>query len=347
MKLSVLDQSTASKDRSQDVAIRETLELARHCDALGYHRYWVSEHHNSGSIVGTAPEVLMSAIAATTPRIRVGSAGVMLPHYSSLKVAEQFRVLEAIAPGRIDLGIGRAPGSDQMTSYALNPFPQNVLEQFPRQVQELRDWVSGTPLPEGHPFRTITAQPTGPSTPELWILGSSDYGAQLAAYFGLPYAFAYFFSEGTGVEQALELYRRDFRPTEKNPKPIATICVWALAADTEEEALRQFKTRERAIVDRRQGIRLPLMPPEEAERPYAPAELLTADKLRRKAIVGSAARVAEKLKALAKYLDLDELVVVTWTYDPEPRHRSYELIAEAFGLPTAGGNSRRDTYPGR
>src|SRR5258705_276064 len=203
MRLSVLDQSTASKGRTQDTAIREPLELARHCDALGYHRYWVSEHHNSGSIVGTAPEVLMSAIAATTPRIRVGSAGVMLPHYSALKVAEQFRVLEAIAPGRIDLGIGRAPGSDQLTSYALNP------------------------------------------------------------------------------------------------NPLATICVWALAADTEEEALHQFKTRERAIVDRRQGIRLPLMSPEEAERPYSPVELATAEKLRRKAIVGTAEQVAARLKELA------------------------------------------------
>jgi luciferase family oxidoreductase group 1 len=332
MRLSVLDQSTASKGNSQDVAIRETLELARFCDALGYHRYWLSEHHNSGSIVGTAPEILMSAIAATTSRIRVGSAGVMLPHYSALKVAEQFRVLEAIAPGRIDLGVGRAPGSDQLTSYALNPNPQNVLDQFPRQVQELQHWVSGKPLPEGHPFHTIAAQPTGPTSPELWILGSSDYGAQLAAYFGLPYAFAYFFSEGTGVEQALELYRKNYRPSEKNPRPTATICVWALAADTEEEALRQFKTRERAIVDRRQGIRLPLMPPDEAERPYSPAELATADKLRRKAIVGSSGQVAARLKELARSLELDELVIVTWTYDSAPRHRSYELLAEAFEL---------------
>jgi luciferase family oxidoreductase group 1 len=339
MRLSVLDQSTASKGRAQDTAIRETLELARHCDALGYHRYWVSEHHNSGSIVGTAPEILMSAIAATTPRIRVGSAGVMLPHYSALKVAEQFRVLEAIAPGRIDLGIGRAPGSDQMTSYALNPNPENVLDQFPRQVQELRHWVSGTPLPERHPFSRVVAQPTGPTNPELWILGSSDYGAQLAAHFGLPYAFAYFFSEGTGVEQALDFYRKDYRPSEMNPKPIATICVWALAADTEEEALHQFKTRERAIVDRRQGIRLPLMPPEEAERPYSPAELATVEKLHRKAIVGSGEQVAARLKELAKSLDLDELVVVTWTYDPAPRHRSYELLAQAFALGDADAHS--------
>ena len=332
MRLSVLDQSTASKDRTQDTAIRETLELARHCDALGFHRYWVSEHHNSGTIAGTAPEILMAAIAATTARIRIGSAGIMLPHYSALKVAEQFRVLDAIAPGRIDLGVGRAPGSDQMTSYALNPTPQNVLDQFPRQVQELRHWVSGIPLPEGHPFRTIVAQPSGPSSPEIWILGSSDYGAQLAAYFGLPYAFAYFFSEGTGVEQALELYRSNFQPSENNPKPIATICVWALAADSEEEALRQFKTRERAIIDRKQGIRLPLMPPDEADRPYSFAEMRTAEKLRRKAIVGSKEQVAARLDELAKNLELDELVVVTWTYDAAPRHRSYELLAQAFEL---------------
>ncbi|MEQ1774183.1 MAG: MsnO8 family LLM class oxidoreductase, partial [Burkholderiales bacterium] len=165
MRLSVLDQSTASKGRTQDTAIRETLALARHCDALGYHRYWVSEHHNSGNIVGTAPEVLMAAIAATTPRIRVGSAGVMLPHYSAFKVAEQFRVLEAIAPGRIDLGVGRAPGSDQLTSHALNPNPQNVHDQFPQQVQELQHWVSGTPLPDDHPFKRVIAHPTGPTFP--------------------------------------------------------------------------------------------------------------------------------------------------------------------------------------
>src|SRR5215213_394848 len=154
MRLSVLDQSTAARGRTQDVAIRETLELARNCDALGYHRYWVSEHHNSNSIVGTAPEVLMAAIAATTTRIRVGSAGVMLPHYSALKVAEQFRVLEGIAPGRIDLGVGRAPGSDLLTAMALNPYA-NAADEFPQQVIDLQAWLAGKPLQEGHPFRAI------------------------------------------------------------------------------------------------------------------------------------------------------------------------------------------------
>ena len=333
MKLSVLDQSTASKGKTQDVAIRETLALARHCDALGYHRYWVSEHHNSGNIVGTAPEVLMAAIAATTPRIRVGSAGVMLPHYSALKVAEQFRVLEAIAPGRIDLGIGRAPGSDGLTAHALNPNPQDVQDQYPRQVQELQHWVSGTPLPDGHPYSKIFAQPKGPGTPDIWILGSSDYGAQLAAYLGFPYAFAYFFSGGAGVEQALDLYRRTYRPSEHCPQPNATICVWALAADTEEEAWRLYKSRERSSIDREFGVRQPLISPEEAaSRTFTAAEAAVAEKLRRKSIVGTAAQVGTKLRELAQRLELDELVVVTWTYDPEPRHRSYELLAREFGL---------------
>ena len=198
MKLSILDQSTAAKGRPEGEAIRETLELARLCDSLGYHRYWVSEHHNSGSIVGTAPEVLMAAIAATTTGIRVGSAGVMLPHYSALKVAEQFRVLEGIAPGRIDLGVGRAPGSDRITALALNP-DERASENFPRQVLDLMHWVAGEPLEDDHPFGRIIAHPRGPTVPEMWILGSSDYGAQLAAHFGLPYAYAYFFSDGRGV----------------------------------------------------------------------------------------------------------------------------------------------------
>ena len=330
MKLSVLDQSTAAQGQSQDVAIRETLELARHCDALGYHRYWVSEHHNSDSIVGTAPEVLMAAIAATTQRIRVGSAGVMLPHYSTLKVAEQFRVLEGIAPGRIDLGVGRAPGSDRLTAYALNPYA-NAADEFPQQVQDLQAWVSGAPLPEGHPFRAIKAHPMGPTSPELWILGSSDYGAKLAAHFGLPYAFAYFFSDGRGVEEALDLYRRNYRPSPRYPRPQATICVWALAADTEAEARRLLMTREFWRIGFEQGIRKPLVSPEEAGAySYTTAERATIESLRRKAFVGTAEQVATRLTELARHLDLEELVIVTWTHDPAPRHRSYELLAEAF-----------------
>ena len=336
MKLSVLDQSTASKGRTEDTAIRETLDLARHCDALGYHRYWVSEHHNTGNIVGTAPEILMAAIGATTRKIRVGSAGVMLPHYSSLKVAEQFRVLEAIAPGRIDLGLGRAPGSDQRTAYALNPATNNA-EDFPQQVYELQAWVSGAPLDSRHPFHMLKAHPLGPTSPEIWILGSSDYGARLAAHFGLPYAFAYFFTDGRGMEEALELYRRNYRPSERHPEPRATICVWALAADTEEEARRLAMTREHARILRDLGIRDALVSPEEAATyPYTDAQRMSIESMRRKAFVGTAEQVKSQLTALAGRLDLDELVIVTWTYDPAPRYRSYELLAKAFDLTPMG-----------
>jgi luciferase family oxidoreductase group 1 len=332
MKWSVLDQSTSAEGSTQDAAIRESIALAQLCDTLGYHRYWVSEHHNSASIVGTAPEILIAAIAATTRRIRIGSAGVMLPHYSALKVAEQFRVLEAIAPGRIDLGVGRAPGSDPLTARALNPY-SNAADEFPQQVVELQSWLGGTPLPEGHPFRKVSAHPQGPTSPDVWILGSSDYGAQLAAYLGLPYAFAYFFSDGRGVEQALDLYRRNYRPSPRYPAPIATICVWALAAETWAEAQRLLTTREYWRVGFEKGQRNPLVSPDQAAAyPYNAEERATVAALRAKAFVGTAPEVTARLEALAGQLALDEIVINTWTFDPEARKRSYELLAGAFGL---------------
>ena len=332
LALSVLDQSIAIAGAPQAQAIRCSLDLAQHCENLGYHRYWVSEHHNSDSIVGSAPEVLMAAIAAKTSRIRIGSAGVMLPHYASLKVAEQFRVLEALAPGRIDLGLGRAPGSDQLTAMALNPYGLGA-DQFPRQILDLQAWVSGSELPSDHPYKSVKAHPQGPSAPEMWILGSSDYGAQLAAYLGLPYAFAYFFTEGRGVELALDLYRRYYRPSERFPEPKASICIWALAADTEAEARHLLKTRELWRIGFEQGKRNPLVSPEEAERyVFNAAEQASVDALRRKAIVGDAAQVAEKITRLADQLGLEEIVINTWAYDHQARKHSYRLIAQAFGL---------------
>jgi luciferase family oxidoreductase group 1 len=333
MKLSVLDQSTAVRGRPQTDAIADSLALARHCDALGYHRYWVSEHHNSGSIVGSAPEVLMAAVAATTSRIRVGSAGVMLPHYSALKVAEQFRVLEGIAPGRIDLGVGRAPGSDRLTAYALNPDAGQAAERFPQQVQDLEAWVSGAALAPGHPFAAIHAHPQGPTRPDIWILGSSNYGAQLAAHFGLPYAYAYFFSDGQGVEEALDLYRSGYRPSERHPLPQATICVWALAADTTEEAQRLLMTREHWRIGFERGLRLPLVSPEEAAAAvYDEADKARIAALRRRAMAGTGDEVASRLRALGTQLDLDEIVINTWTFDPAARRHSYTLLARAFEL---------------
>ena len=334
IKLSVLDQSVAVTGRTEDASIRQTLSLAQHAESLGYHRFWVSEHHGHPSIVGSAPEVLMAAIAATTSRIRIGSAGVMLPHYAPLKVAEQFRVLEALAPGRIDLGVGRAPGSDMRTARLLRQSPQQSSDDFPVQVRELQAWVTGREgidLPQGHPGLGVTANPTGPTNPTLWMLGSSDYGAQLAAHYGLPYAFAYFITDGQGAHQALDLYRQLYRPSALHPKPQAVLCVWALAADTEAEAWHQFSSRERWRLDRNSGAIGPLPSPVDvAKRPYSAAQQVQVDQLRANALVGSGAQVAAKLRALAESLEVDELVVITWAHEPQVQRRSYELLAKEF-----------------
>jgi luciferase family oxidoreductase group 1 len=327
LTLSVLDQSVAVDGRQQDDAIRQTVALASKCEAWGYKRFWVSEHHSHPSIVGTAPEVLMAAIATQTSRIRLGSAGVMLPHYAPLKVAEQFRVLDALAPGRIDLGVGRAPGSDGRTAQLLNP-DRYASENFPQQVMELQAWVTGEPLPAGHPGHGVFAYPSGPTSPHVWMLGSSDYGAQLAAHLSLPYAFAYFITDGQGADHAMHLYRNNFRPNEVMPKPEGVICVWALAADTEEEAWRLFESRVRWKLDRNLGRIGALLPPEQAVRDYASSEQRTLTELKENALVGTAKQVASKLRALAKRLQIEEIVVITWTHDPAAQARSYELLAQ-------------------
>ena len=331
LKLSILDQSAAASGRGQDATIRQTLALAQKAEAWGYHRFWVSEHHSHPSIVGSAPEVLMAAIAARTQRIRLGSAGVMLPHYAALKVAEQFRVLDALAPGRIDLGVGRAPGSDGRTAQLLNP-DRHASERFPQQVMELQAWISGRDFPVGHPGHGVFAYPQAETAPTVWMLGSSDYGAQLAGHLGLPYAFAYFITDGQGADDALQIYRETFRPSASLQKPAAIVCVWALAADTDEEALRLFESRARWKMDRNLGRIGALLPPEEAARDYSPAEQFALQRLRDSALIGSAATVGHKLRQLAARLEVDELVVITWTHDPAAQMRSYELLAQEFAL---------------
>jgi len=336
LRLSVLDQSTIVTGRSPDASIRESIALAQHCEALGYHRYWCAEHHNSDSIAGTAPEVLLAAIGATTSRIRIGSAGIMLPHYSSLKVAEQFRVLEAIAPGRVDLGLGRAPGSDGRTAYALNPAADTAAEHFPAQVRDLVHWLAGEKLVEGHPFRDIQAQPQGPHLPEVWLLGSSDYGAQVAAYFGLPYCFASFITDGRGAEQALDVYRKTYRPSPRHPEPHGAVCIWALAADTEEEATRLFQSRALARLLRDRGVFAPLMSPDEAAaHAYTESDHMRLEKIRGRHIFGTPSQVAEKLRMLGESHGVEEIALLTTTHDPEARRRSYALLAREFG--TAAG----------
>jgi luciferase family oxidoreductase group 1 len=333
LRLSVLDQSVAVAGRPHPDSIRETLALAEACEALGYHRFWLAEHHNHDTIVGTAPEILMAAIAARTRRIRIGSAGVMLPHYSALKVAEQFRVLDALAPGRIDLGVGRAPGSDGRTAQALNPYGHVQTMGFPEQVRDLVAWVTGNELPPDHPFRGIRAFPTGDTAPQVWMLGSSDYGAQVAAHFGLPYSFAYFITDGAGAEQAIAIYRQHFQPSPHLSRPVANICVWALAAETTEAAQHLFTSRAKWRIARDRGLLAPIAAPEAPPPfPFGPLEEARMAELRRSSLVGTPAEVGSRIRSLAASLEIDEVVVLTWSHDAETRRRSYELLAAEFGL---------------
>lgn len=342
MRLSVLDQSTVVTGRTPAESIQETLALARHCEALGYDRYWLAEHHNSASQAGTAPEVLMAAVAATTQRIRVGSAGVMLPHYSSLKVAEQFRVLEAIAPGRIDMGLGRAPGSDGRTAYALNPQAASAADNFPAAVRDLLHWVRNEALPDSHPFREVAAQPAGPTAPQPWILGSSDYGAQVAAYFGLPYCFAHFITDGSGAAEALDTYRQQFRPSATLAAPHASISVWAMAAGTEAEVERHYASRALWRLGRDRGVFEPLPSPEEAAAyPYTEADRARIDRGRTRAFAGTPDTVVRQLRQAADALGVNEVVVLTTLHDPAARRRSYALLAEAAGLARPDGEPAR------
>jgi luciferase family oxidoreductase group 1 len=333
MRLSVLDQSIAVAGRPHDQSIRNTVALARHCEALGYERFWVSEHHNHPTIVGTAPEILIAAIATSTERIRIGSAGIMLPHYSPFKVAEVFRVLDALAPGRIDLGLGRAPGSDGRTAFALNPAANERPEHFPADVRDLIAWVHGEPLVERHPFAQVKAFPQGPTAPEMWILGSSDYGAQVAALFGLPYCYAWFFSDGAGGERAIELYKRSYRPSVRHPEPRSGLCVWALAAETMEEAQYHFTPRALSRFHRDRGIFAPLEAPDDAAATlaasYDPARV---ERFRQESFVGTGPDVAARIEELRKRVGVDEMAVVTWTYDEAVRRASYSHLARAMGF---------------
>ena len=327
--LSVLEQSVAIEGREQAESIRDAVKLATLCEEYGYRRFWVSEHHSHVSIVGSAPEILMGAIAAQTKTIRIGSAGVMLPHYSALKVAEQFRVLDALAPGRIDLGVGRAPGSDFRTALLLNPDPR-ASDQFPKQITDLNRWIHNIEFPEGHPARGVPAFPMSATAPDLWVLGSSDYGAQVAAHFGLPYAFAHFITDGKGTKEALNLYRSGFSESDNRKKPDPLVCVWALAADTEEEAWHQFESRIRWRIDRNKGQIGPLRDPKQAVREYSFSEQAQIAQLKENALVGTADQVARKLNDLADDLKIEELVVITWAHDFRVRAHSYEILANAL-----------------
>lgn len=338
MLLSVLDQSPIRKDGNAAQAVAETIALAKACDRMGYHRYWLAEHHNSNSFAGSCPEILIGRVAQETQHLRVGSGGVMLTHYSPLKIAEQFRMLDILNPGRIDLGLGRAPGSDQMTARALQSGPQAwPIDAFPSQVQLLRQFLDDSsglaPLPEDHPYRGTHAMPRGATPgPELWMLGSGIHGAVYAAELGLPFSHAYFIS-ADGSEDAAAEYRARFKPSAACPQPRLSLGVAALVGETEEEARRLAASRNLWVVRLLTGRPIPFPSPEEAlAQPLSPQEEKLLATVAKRSIVGTAGQVREKLTALADAHGAEELVVVTITYDYASRLRSYELLAQAFGV---------------
>jgi luciferase family oxidoreductase group 1 len=332
MKLSVLDQSPVREGVTPADAVRETLELARHVDALSYHRYWLAEHHSSPGLASTAPEILITRVAAETRHLRVGSGGVMLSHYSPLKVAETFRMLEALYPGRIDLGIGRAPGSDQLTAIALQHGPGALgIEYFPSQISDLLGFMENR-LPANHPFQRIRVMPAGDTLPEFWLLGSSDQSAIFAAYFGCAFSFAHFITAEGGTE-VMEVYRQQFRPSERLSAPLGSIGVFVICAETEAKARHLAASRDLMRLRVDQGILAPVPPPEEAlAYPYTPAELRRLEHYRRRQTVGTPEQVKDRLLALAETYGVDELVILTICHDFAARKYSYTLLAEAFGL---------------
>jgi luciferase family oxidoreductase group 1 len=315
VRLSVLDQTPVPEGSSPAQALANTLDLARHADALGYHRYWVAEHHGGGLLAGPSPEVLIGPIAAATSQIRVGSGGVMLPHYSPFKVAESFAVLSALYPGRIDLGLGRAAGTDPLTTFALQrDRRQGAPDDFPAQLAELLAHLDGT-IPADHPFARIRL-PT-PDRPEVWLLGSSPQSAIWAQDAGLDYAFADFINP-QGADLGLA----------KAPKAVA---VWALAADSEAEADRLASSSRVTLRELRRGNLIPVPPPERALE-YLRDVPRPDQSSGRRAILGTPDQVYSRLTGIADAYGAEEVIVVTITHDHAARRRSYELIAEAAGL---------------
>jgi luciferase family oxidoreductase group 1 len=332
MLLSVLDQSPISEGSTGVDALHNTIDLARLADELGYHRYWVAEHHGGPMLAGPSPEALIGPIAAATGGIRVGSGGVMLPHYSPLKVAETFTVLAGLFPGRIDLGIGRAAGTDPLTTFALQrDRRQAAPDDFPQQLAELLAYFDDS-LPADHPFHRLAATlPGRPELPVPWLLGSSPQSAIWAAQLGLPYAFADFInSEGSDIARH---YRESFEPSRELQAARTAVAVWALAAPTEDEAVFLSTSSRMAFTLLRRNELIPVPPPEKAvEFLKREGKTLNGARPGRRSILGSPEKVRADIETVASEYGADEVIVVTITHDHEARRRSYELIAEAFGL---------------
>ena len=334
--LSVLDLSPVTSGASAAVALHNSLDLARFADQRGYTRYWVAEHHNLASIASTAPEIMIGEIAAQTQHLRVGSGGIMLPNHAPLMVAERFKVLEALHPGRIDLGIGRAPGSDPITSIALRRRQEiRADDDFLERLQELL-LLETQGYGERHPLRAVRAMPADVRLLPLWLLGSSDYSAELAAAIGVGFSFAHHFATHDAVA-AMRVYRDRFRPSVWRQRPYAILAVAVVCGPDDDEAERLASTPDLSFVRRAKGEYPPLASPEEAATyPYTAAESAMIRQNRSRLLVGSPTTVRERLAALIEATGADELMITSMIYEHELRKRSYELLACAFGVQPPG-----------
>jgi len=334
LKVSVIDQSPVPAGFTPADALRNTIELARLTDRLGYERYWIAEHHAIESLASPAPEIMIARVAAETIGIRVGSGAVLLPHYSPLKVVETFRVLHALYPNRIDLGLGRAPGGTPLDAWALRRDRERrqTTDDFPSQLVELLTWLNGE-FPPDHPFSRIKISPAMPGAPEVWLLGSSLWSAAAAAQLGLPYAFAHFI-DPQPTRAALEYYRSHFVAMESCPAPRTILALGAVCAETEEEAARLISSARLFRRRIRQGDVRAIPTPEDALAELGPAPELPAavGEEWSRYIAGAPDRVRDQLIDMASVLNIDELMVVTIVHDHKARMRSYELLAKAFGL---------------
>lgn len=336
LPLSCLDLSFVRSGHPPSGALHDTIRLARACDAAGYARYWLAEHHNLPSVASPAPEIMIGQIAAATTRIRVGAGGVMLPNHPPLMVAERFRMLEGLFPGRIDLGLGRAPGTDGVTAFALRRHQESREgDDFLEKLQELLLWESGG-FPEGHPFRRVVAMPSDVALPPLWLLGSSGYSARLAARIGTGFAFAHHFAQHD-AHDAMLAYRAEFQPSARFPAPRSILAVAAVAAETEEEAERLASSHDLHRLRRDRGEFGPLPSPEEAAAyPYGDAERASIRRNRERFFVGVPDEVAARLAAFARSVRADEVMVTSAVWDQEARRRSYELLTAAMARQPAG-----------
>ena len=329
--LSILDQSPVISGHTPARAVAETVKLAQAADALGYHRYWLAEHHAVAALADPCPEILLTRVASATGRIRVGTGGVLLPYYCALKVAEVFRMLEALFPGRIDLGLGRAPGGDLATAQALSNGQYSAADHFAEQVQDLVGFLDDA-LPAGHAFERVKAMPAGAVAPPIWLLGSSDYSGALAAALGLRFAFAHFIN-AQGGDAVTRAYKAHFRPSQRETAPHAVVCVFAICAETAAEAEKLAACVDLRRLHMAQGLNAPIPTLAQAEAQiYSERELAYIRSQRARAVIGDPRQVRQRLLELRDQFNADELMILTITGDYASRLRSYELLAREFEL---------------